>query len=42
MLNSEEVDEIISKLKKYWVKEICGKLGLKEHIELGKKPRYIP
>ena len=41
MPRSEEIDEIISKLKKFRIKEICDKLGLKEHIELGKKPWYM-
>ena len=39
--NSEEIDEIISKLKKYRIKEIIEKLGLWEHTELGKKPWYF-
>ncbi len=41
VIDCEEIDEIISKLKKYWIWEICEKLELKEQIEIGKKPWYL-
>lgn len=38
VIDCEEIDEIMSKLKKYRIKEICEKLELREHTEIGKKP----
>jgi len=39
---SEEIDEIISKLKSYRINEIVEALNLKVVQELGKKPWYMP